>query len=369
MHIASSMAKLCLYATLRGAYDSWRCSDAPQRSQQEGRNGREKLGDLKRLRGALTELVRGGEILALTGLGLRRFGGFLRRAVVVCVAALGVTASGLHVGADAPADARKQPMKFAFVTEGSDCTVSICRSWIAASGTITSDTPATFDAFARERDVHGATVVLDSSGGSVLDAIALGRKFRELGIMTTVGATVDKADSSGRRVRAGIEPRAACESMCVFVLLSGTKRFVPAEARIRVHQIWLGDRANDPKAATYNAQDLMIVQRDIGRLTSYAFEMGVPGELMALALSVPPWEPLYQLNTDELRRLKVSTAERLSDVLPDRVPAVAAAPGTTVGGALVAKPVQDRLPVETKVETKQTAEAVVRTGGAATPQQ
>ena len=195
----------------------------------------------------------------------------------------------------------------------------------------------------------------------MLDAIALGRKFRDLGIMTTVGASIDKADAAGRRVR--IEPRAACESMCVFVLLSGTKRYVPPEARIRVHQIWLGDRATDAKSASYNAQDLMIVQRDIGRLTSYAFEMGAPGELIALSLSIPPWEPLYQLNGDEQRRLKVSTAEKLSDVFPDRAPAVAAAPAATVGGVNV-KPVQDRLPAE----QKQTAEAAVRTGGAA-PQQ
>ena len=256
----------------------------------------------------------------MRGQSLRRFGGLVRRAVVLCVAVAAVTTSGLHVGADAPTDARKLPMKFTFVAEGStaDCAVAICRNWIAASGTITSDTPAVFDVFAREHDLRGATVVLDSSGGSVLDAIALGRKFRDLGIMTTVGASIDKADAAGRRVR--IEPRAACESMCVFVLLSGTKRYVPPEARIRVHQIWLGDRATDAKSASYNAQDLMIVQRDIGRLTSYAFEMGAPGELIALSLSIPPWEPLYQLNGDEQRRLKVSTAERLSDVFPDRAP-------------------------------------------------
>jgi len=33
-------------------------------------------------------------------------------------------------------------------------------------------------------------------------------------------------------------------------------------AHVRVHQIWLGDRADDAEAATYSADDLMIVQRD-----------------------------------------------------------------------------------------------------------
>ena len=31
----------------------------------------------------------------------------------------------------------------------------------------------------------------------------------------------------------------------------------------------MGDRADDAKAASYTAQDLMIVQRDIGRLAKY----------------------------------------------------------------------------------------------------
>ena len=41
-----------------------------------------------------------------------------------------------------------------------------------------------------------------------------------------------------------------------------------------VHQIWLGDRRDDPTAATYSAEDLVLVQRDIGRLAQYTVEMG-----------------------------------------------------------------------------------------------
>ena len=41
-----------------------------------------------------------------------------------------------------------------------------------------------------------------------------------------------------------------------------------------VHQIWLGDRRDDPTAANYSAEDLVVVQRDIGRLAQYTVEMG-----------------------------------------------------------------------------------------------
>lgn len=43
------------------------------------------------------------------------------------------------------------------------------------------------------------------------------------------------------------------------------RAYVPEVAHVRVHQIWMGDRADDAKAASYTAQDLMIVERDIGR--------------------------------------------------------------------------------------------------------
>ena len=62
--------------------------------------------------------------------------------------------------------------------------------------------------------------------------------------------------------------------MCAFVLLGGVHRSVPAEARVMVHQIWLGDRRDDPTAANYSAEDLVLVQRDIGRLAQYTAEMG-----------------------------------------------------------------------------------------------
>jgi hypothetical protein len=96
-------------------------------------------------------------------------------------------------------------------------------------------------------------------------------------------------------------PVAYCESMCVFLLLSGKTRYVPETAHVRVHQIWMGDRANDARAATYSADDLTIVERDIGRLAKYTFDMGGAGDLLSLSLNVPPWEDLHELSRDELR--------------------------------------------------------------------
>ncbi len=175
--------------------------------------------------------------------------------------------------------------------------------------------------------------MLDSGGGSVLDAIKLGRRFRELRMSTTVGIAVAMPASLASAPRTSVMPEAYCESMCVFLLLAGVNRYVPPTAHIRVHQIWMGDRAEDAKAATYTAQDVSIIERDVGRLAKYTFDMGGTGDLLELALSVPPWKPLRELTMDEIRRSNLISVETLAEVLPG----VGSTPMVSIG-----KPVQER---------------------------
>jgi hypothetical protein len=256
---------------------------------------------------------------------------------------------------------RKLPMKFSWVA----CEPN-CRGWVTAVGIITTDSPNDFNEFAHGRDLHGATIVLDSSGGSVNDAIALGRRWRNLGALTTVGISVENHTAQGDH--ATVTPEAYCESMCVFLLLSGKTRYVPEGAHVRVHQIWMGDRADDAKAASYTAQDMMIVERDIGRLAKYTFDMGGAGDLLSLSLNVPPWEDLHELSAAELRLTHLVTTDAVAEVLP---PADVAA---TPVAALAPKPVQDRFVQQAETtlpptKSTKTAEAMVPTGGivAATP--
>ena len=238
-----------------------------------------------------------------------------------------------------------------------------CRGWVSAVGIITADTPKDFEDFARGRQLGGATIVLDSSGGSVNDAITLGRRFRNLGLLTTVGVS-----QPAQGARPSVKPEAYCESMCVFLLLSGKKRYVPEAAHVRVHQIWMGDRADDAKAASYSAQDLMIVERDIGRLAKYTFDMGGDGELLSLALSVPPWEELRELNAGELKLTNLVTTDLIADVLPQAEVSAPAMADLTKGH----EKNQERFGAADAARSTQTAEALAPASTAATspaPQQ
>jgi hypothetical protein len=283
-------------------------------------------------------------------------------AAALCIALPGaIAALGGSAHAGVTLEERKLPMKFSWIA----CQPN-CRGWVSAVGVVTADSPRDFDEFARGRQLGGATIVLDSSGGSVNDSIALGRRWRSLGALTTVGVSIQNHGAQGDR--AGVTGEAYCESMCVFLLLSGKTRYVPDAAHVRVHQIWMGDRADDARAASYTAQDLMIVERDIGRLAKYTFDMGGGGDLLSLSLNVPPWEDLHELSAEELRLTNLVTTNAVAEVFsPTDNASVPVA-------ELTAKPTQDRFvseavsaekPSVASSKSTKTAEAIVPTGGVA----
>jgi hypothetical protein len=76
----------------------------------------------------------------------------------------------------------------------------------------------------------------------------------------------------------------------------------------------------------------MVVERDIGRLAKYTFDMGGAGDLLSLSLNVPPWEDLHELYRDELRLTNLVTTDMVAQ------------PGShsTALVELTPKPVQDR---------------------------
>jgi hypothetical protein len=261
----------------------------------------------------------------------------------VCLAlALSLTVGGTATrsGSDEPVKGNadnSSPMRFTLYADGSQetCAAS-CRTLIAASGMVTADTARQFIAFVRDNALQAppgghqagqpaATVVLESDGGSVLGALDLGRAIRRFGFATTVGRVVERRATAFVKYGDTI-PRADCQSMCTFVLLAGVQRHVPADARVLVHQIWLGDRREDAVASSYTAEDLVVVQRDIGSILQYTMDMGGDVELVQLSLKVPPWEPMRALTREEIRRTKLD--------MDIEMPAAAAVIKTAAGPAL-----------------------------------
>jgi hypothetical protein len=245
---------------------------------------------------------------------LRTFsGGLLLCGLVLAICSLSGLA-GTTGASKTESASNTLPMGFDLLPEGpSDGCSTSCRQLVSASGMVTADTPRQFLAFVRDNSLQGAkaanvTVVLESDGGSVLGALELGRAIRRFGFATMVGHVAERRAKPAPRY-GEVLTQADCQSMCGFVLLGGVQRQVPLDARVLVHQIWLGDRRDDAVAANYTAEDLVVVQRDIGSIIQYTLEMGGDMELVALSLKVPPWEPMRALTREELRRTKLDGTE------------------------------------------------------------
>lgn len=144
-----------------------------------------------------------------------------------------------------------------------------------------------------ELDKYGEyveTVALDSPGGSVTDALAIGEMIRKAGFSTRVGAG------------------SLCASSCPLVLAGGVSRVASHDAAIGVHQIYAMTTAQT-LSETYKAPALAMAdaQKTTAAITRYLTKMGVSSDLWLHALETPP-TGLYYLKPQELTALRLVTA-------------------------------------------------------------
>ena len=250
-------------------------------------------------------------------------------------AALMFCVSGAAYAETPPSSPVSEPasMRFEWIKEGpAEACGDHCREWIAASGPIAAETFQDFLLFTEVRSAKGATIVLDSGGGSVLGSLELGRKIRALSMTTTVGRIVKLPSAPGEEQRGTFSPRGECASMCAFVLLGGSERKIPGEARILVHQIWPGGKRYDAGAESYTAEEIVRIQRDVGRIARYTVDMGAGIELFEVAMRIPPWERLRALSPDELRRMGLQTITRVAETPTSGAITAARLPHASVPG-------------------------------------
>jgi hypothetical protein len=152
---------------------------------------------------------------------------------------------------------------------------------VIAQGDIDESTVAAFNAY---KNAHPGVrrVVFDSMGGSVLEALALGRAIRQARLDTYVGGTY-KAPGDGFTA-ANLESMGECYSACVYAFAGGMHRFFDATGGVMgIHQFeFVGNRTGDQTANEGTAQFLMTA------IGVYLDEMGVSRHLLDWAALVPP---------------------------------------------------------------------------------
>lgn len=129
------------------------------------------------------------------------------------------------------------------------------------------------------------TLIVQSQGGSVSDALTLGRHIRAAGIDTQMLAGE------------------YCYSACPYLLAAGANRDIDEDASVGVHQHYFGENTFLP--AGFAVED---IQRGQGEVMTYLNDMGIDPLVMQHALSTPPDE-IYVLLPEELEEYKFTPSE------------------------------------------------------------
>jgi len=160
---------------------------------------------------------------------------------------------------------------------------------LVLTGTIDPGAAARFAAEIEARGEYVKTVVLDSPGGSVMDALEIGALIQEKGLATKVAA--------GN----------LCASSCPIIFASGAERIASPESAIGVHQIYaasLGSGAADAIAVAGVA--MADAQSMTAKITRHLSKSGVDPAMWLHALDTPP-DRLYYFSAEEMQRLKLVT--------------------------------------------------------------
>jgi hypothetical protein len=213
--------------------------------------------------------------------------------IAAFVAALGV--SGL------PAATRASEMVFGLVTLEDGTCGARCPRVVVASGRIDSSSDKTFLAFARrlpdEENIR-TVVLLDSPGGNVAASMRLGAIWRKLKLAVVVARPRIMARGRADAVLAG-----GCYSSCVYALMGGATRVVPAGSKVGVHRMHRLTYERDPAGGVMSARQLA-GDRILSGMKGYARRMGIDPRLIALAESISP-DDMRVLTAGEIRRFRL----------------------------------------------------------------
>lgn len=146
------------------------------------------------------------------------------------------------------AAAANAPMQVVLVRSGPPGCEPYCTEWIAAQGQIDTDTPGQFKKVFAQLGNRRVPILIHSGGGTVDDAIAIGRLIRAKGfdvaVTKTEFAPCAPTDTACRKTTAkgGLigTPKARmsyCASACAFILAGGIRRYVGPWTVLGVHQI------------------------------------------------------------------------------------------------------------------------------------
>lgn len=258
-----------------------------------------------------------------------------------------------------PVPALQQSMQVAIMRSAETGCEPGCIEWISAQGQIDGSTPRRFKAVLAQLGKRQLPVMLASPGGTVDDALTIGRLIRAKGLDVFVARTAvqpcaptdtacSKLQRKGQVRGLPLPEPARCASSCAFILAAGARRFVGPTAAVGLHQVasfrvhtqvlrkyaiktryqWgvpqvVEKRLISEQKVGETKQQTITTAATYDRIRAYFVEMGVSETLMPILLSAPHTS-IRWLNRLELTSTQIATgslsAEQVLLTAPAAVP-------------------------------------------------
>ncbi|MER9328858.1 hypothetical protein [Mesorhizobium sp. M0488] len=243
------------------------------------------------------------------------------------------------------------PMRFVVVRSSAPGCEPNCPEWISAEGTISAGTPSLLKRTLRALGGRQLPVVVNSPGGNVDAALALGRLIRKNKLDTAVGMTVftgcepdmknckDKDGKPTGYFGMAYDSGAMCNSACPLMFSGGVRRVVGDFAYLGVHQITTTfQRMKLVYRTTYrvvNGKKKIISTKVISRknagsyktyemskatekqLAAYLKEMGIDQGVLG-TMKQTQASDIQQIALDAMLRLKLVTSLDTVDLMTER---------------------------------------------------
>ncbi len=211
------------------------------------------------------------------------------------------------------------PMRIFRVMSSDSSCGSNCPEWISAEGRIMVGTAKTLAELVNGLSGRRLPVLIHSRGGSVADAIAMGRLIRAKHLAVAVARTLIPNCAERARICPGargqaITGGAVCASACPLVLAGGVERLVSAVPKVGVHQITTVLREVEGEAHLTTTKKLYEQGWIDSEVKDYLAEMGVGDPVMALMRKTPA-ASIHWLSGADLLDSRLAT-QRLDSAAP-----------------------------------------------------
>ncbi|MER9316505.1 hypothetical protein NKI31_13535 [Mesorhizobium sp. M0659] len=240
------------------------------------------------------------------------------------------------------------PMRFVVVRSDAAGCEPTCPEWISAEGAISAKSPALLKAALKTLGGRKLPIVINSPGGDVDAAIAMGRMIRKNKLDIAVGRTWFVGCEPGMKNCKENDARGAhyigspyvlgsyCASACPMMLAGGTRRLVGPLAYLGVHQITTTIvqmnvqyqvRYRIVKGKKRVISKKVVSRKNTGSYKTYEMSKGVERKLsayfkeMGVDLSIietmksTPASDIQQIDLSDMLTMKLVTSDDAADLL------------------------------------------------------